>query len=1138
MKIFILLFSLSVFSFSPITGFSQNTKIKIKDNQVVSVDQVFKLIKNQTDFRFIYRANLFDNYPKVTLKKGVIRTDKLLDLTLSKGGFVYEFALENTIVIKNKIVEKSAVSKVNNVSQKIVIGNVTDENGLPLPGVTVQLKNAITGVLTDFDGNFKINLKGNSENSVLIFSYLGYKKIEMTIGTKLFIKVKMIPNIDDLDEVIVIGYGTSTVKDATGSVARITSKDIDRAPMQASVEGMLQGKAAGVSVQINSASPTSNTSVIIRGASSLSGDNQPLWVIDGVPQYDVSTSGNVDNTLKNLNLDDVQSVDILKDASATAVYGSRAANGVVIVTTKRGKIGTKPQIEISSRAGLTVMDFNDYQLFNTDEYKAFFTAVSKEAVISEGNLGFYQKTFLDEAVFNALNTSEYDASDLKLLPDAFYDSETSWQNDMTQNPIAIQTNFSIRGGSDNNTYYISLNYSTRDGVVKSGSSDTYGGRLNFTSKISETLKFGLNMNASTRTTNSKDGMLDVIKLTRPDLPPFNEDGSIYTHDIYTENPLTTLLNTNKGENIMFSGTSYLDYEIIKNLNLKGAYTVNFSDFRLLRFNRDGSSDANSFNNRTWSDTRRVFQVFDATLKYDKTINKKHRINLLAGYSTESSTRGLFYMKAQEFPDNDVLINFGSAAQLIDMDETETSNALVSQFARAHYKFDNRYIISGTIRRDGSSRFGEDQRFGIFPSGALAWTITEESFMKSPNIKKYISYLKLRASLGVTGSQNLGNFNWLSLVAPSIYDDSPAISPSTIANPNLQWEETQMFDLGLDYSFFDSRVKGSVGIYEKQSNDLIYESPLALSTSYKEIDANVASISNKGFEFDIKYYVLRNSNHQLSLNFNYSTNVTKVTNINSTTDEILYPSVRYPYIRLVEGGETGQWFGLQTAGRFYTTAEDTYAYSDNIISSGQRTHYNTSSETAGDLIFIDQDGDGKITDDDRTNIGSSTPKGFGGFSFSYQYKNFSINSTFSYAYGHKRFWSMAYWDIVNPRNYNQSNLIAGSSTIVESPFEADYPRVGIGSNSKFSDFYLHDASYIRLNALNLSYKLPSEAFKNSPLKSIELTLQATNLLTITKYPGFDPQGNWTSSRIGSGMSTDSSRYPSSQVYSLGIRINIH
>ncbi|MEP5599485.1 MAG: TonB-dependent receptor plug domain-containing protein, partial [Algibacter sp.] len=481
MKIFILLFSLSVFSFSPITGFSQNTKIKIKDNQVVSVDQVFKLIKNQTDFRFIYRANLFDNYPKVTLKKGVIRTDKLLDLTLSKGGFVYEFALENTIVIKNKIVEKSAVSKVNNVSQKIVIGNVTDENGLPLPGVTVQLKNAITGVLTDFDGNFKINLKGNSENSVLIFSYLGYKKIEMTIGTKLFIKVKMIPNIDDLDEVIVIGYGTSTVKDATGSVARITSKDIDRAPMQASVEGMLQGKAAGVSVQINSASPTSNTSVIIRGASSLSGDNQPLWVIDGVPQYDVSTSGNVDNTLKNLNLDDVQSVDILKDASATAVYGSRAANGVVIVTTKRGKIGTKPQIEISSRAGLTVMDFNDYQLFNTDEYKAFFTAVSKEAVISEGNLGFYQKTFLDEAVFNALNTSEYDASDLKLLPDAFYDSETSWQNDMTQNPIAIQTNFSIRGGSDNNTYYISLNYSTRDGVVKSGSSDTYGGRLNFTS---------------------------------------------------------------------------------------------------------------------------------------------------------------------------------------------------------------------------------------------------------------------------------------------------------------------------------------------------------------------------------------------------------------------------------------------------------------------------------------------------------------------------------------------------------------------------------------------------------------------------------------------------------------------------------
>ncbi|WP_185967804.1 SusC/RagA family TonB-linked outer membrane protein [Formosa sediminum] len=1141
MKIFIFLFSISVFSLSPKNGFSQNKKIEIKNNQVVSVDEVFKLIKEQTEFTFVYRADLFENYPKIKLTKGIFPAYQLLNMSLSNGDFIYEFSEQNCIVIKkskgNNV--NANVNSVNNL-QQVITGHVTDDSGIPLPGVGVLIKGTRNGVVTDFDGNFSIKISDFSKPTILVFSYMGFKSIEESIEGKTHIQVKMIPNLDNLEEVVVIGYGTSKVKDATGAISRITTADIDNAPMEATVESLLQGKAAGVSVQVQSASPTSPISVIIRGQSSLSGDNQPLWVIDGVPQYTSTTSGDVSNALNNLNLDDIKSIDILKDASATAVYGSRAANGVIIVTTKRGKHGTKPVLEISSRVGLTMMDFNDYELFNSEEYKAFIIAASKESVITTGDFNSYTETFLDENAFLSLNTSEYDASDLQVLPDAFYDSNINWQDEMTQNPLAIQHNISLRGGSEESTYFISFNYSDRDGIVKSGKSEIYGGRLNFDTKLSDKITFGLNLNASVREADDKDGLLSSLKSTRPDLPAFNEDGSIYTEDIYTENPYTTLLNTNTSIGRLFSGTASLSYEIIKDLTLRGAYTNNYSDSEYLSYNRLGTSDNNALANRTWSDTKSTFHVADVTLSYSKLINDKHDITLLAGYSSEGSNSDYYYIKGEGFPDDDVLNNFGSATDITDVDETSTQNALISQFARVHYKYNDRYIISGTVRRDGSSRFGKDNRFGIFPSGALAWLVSEENFIKSTAAKKYISYLKLRASLGITGSQNLGNFDWITIVDSGIYDDSAALSPSTIGNPDLGWEQTRMLDLGLDFGFFDHRLSGTIGVYEKASKDLIYDKPIAWSSSFKDVTSNVASTSNRGFEFDIKYNIIQSKDHRLTFDFNFSKNVTKVTKINGSLEELFFPGTYSPYIRLVEGGEIGQWYGLETAGRFYVNAEDTYGISDNVDSNGQVTYLNSSTETAGDLIFIDQNDDGLITDDDRVNIGSSTPLGSGGFGLTYQYKSFSINTTFSYAYGHKRFWNLAYTDVVNTGNNNQSNLIAGQSTILNSPYDASYPRMvpggGLGNN-KFSDFYLHDASYVRLNALNVSYSLPNYIFTKSTIKSIDITLQATNLFTITKYPGFDPQGNWSSTSIGSGLAIDSSKYPSAQVYSLGVKFSL-
>lgn len=1136
MKTFIFLFSMLVFSLAPKNGFSQDAKIEIKENQVSSVDEVFKMIKNQTDYRFIYKADLFKNYPKISLKKGILQANKLLEISLSKGDFIYEFSKENTIIIKKKVSIKELVIKTDEVLQKTITGIVVDERGELLPNVAVVVKNTKKGVFTDFDGKFTITLANSNENTVLVFSYLGYKDTEVVIGSKEFINVEMISSLNGLDEVVVIGYGTSKVRDATGVISRITAKEISNSP-EATVESLIQGKASGVSVQISSASPTSPISVIIRGQSSLSGDNQPLWVIDGVAQYAETSSGGVNNPLSNLNIDDIKSIDILKDASATAIYGSRAANGVVMVTTKTGKTNQKPTIEVSTRVGLTVMDFNEYEYFTAEDYKEFMIAAAKESVLTTG-FNDYNSAIIDKNAFLNLNISQFDASDLQVLPDAFYDNDINWQDEMTQNPLVVQQNFSIRGGSEASTYAVSFNYNNSDGVIKGGNSELYGGRLNFDTKVSERFKFGLNISASKRTTDSNDGLLYTLGKVRPDLPEYNEDGSIFTADIYTENPLTTLKNINAGKGHLFNVTASLDYKILEGLTLRGAYTNNYSSTESLRYNRLGTSNNNPYNTRSLFLINSSFNVLESTLSY-KFVRNKHNITALAGYTYESSNRGTLYIDAENFPDDEVLNNFTSAGEINEVTEEFTENALISQFGRIHYKFDDRYIISGTVRRDGSSRFGPETRWGIFPSGAAAWVISEENFMKSSKIEKYVSFLKLRSSIGLTGSQNLGNFDWMTLISSSTYDDAPTINPSTIGNLTLQWEQTQMLDLGLDFGLFDNRLSGTVGVYEKRSTNLFYNQSIAPSSSFQNITANVASISNKGFEFDFKYNFIQSKDSRLTFNFNFSKNTTKVLKINGTIDELFFPSNSDPYVRMVEGGETGQWYGLETSGRFYVNAEDMYAMRGSSSSTGQTTFSSTAYESTGDLMFIDQDGDGAITNDDRINLGSSTPKGFGGFGFAYQYRGLNVNANFTYAYGHKRFWQLPYTDIANTRHYNQSNLIAGESTILNNPYDALFPRLGPGmaQNARFSDFYLFDASYLRLTSLSANYKLPSEVFNSKVIKGVNLTFQASNLFTITKYPGFDPQGNFSSSSVGSGMSVDASTYPAAQVYTLGIILKI-
>ncbi|MBS1738226.1 MAG: SusC/RagA family TonB-linked outer membrane protein [Bacteroidetes bacterium] len=1108
---------------------AQNISISGKD---IPLKKVFKEIKQQAGYVFFYDAELLKQANPVTIDIRNLPVEKALDVVFKDQPLTWRLENRTITVVSRPWIEPISTQELLVPPPVTIKGKITDDNDEAVSGVTIMVKGSTNGTQSDVNGDYSIT--NVADNAILVFTSIGHETKEVSVANRKVINVVLNIKIKGLAETVVVAYGTSKVKDVTGSISHIGVKEIKNAPMGSSIQSLLPGRAAGVNVQIQPVSPTTPVSVIIRGASSLTGDNQPLWVIDGVPDYSTSTSGNIYNTLYNLNLNDVESIDILKDASATALYGSRAANGVVIVTTKKGRIGQTPTIEVSSRLGYQQMNFNGYKYMTAPDYLNFAEKAAREEAFGRGAFDYFTRLYLDEQAFMNLNTSEFDRSNFKVLKGAFYNGNTNWLNEMTHNPWNQQYDLTLRGGTQGIAYYVSLFTNQADGIVKTGNSKLYGGRVNLEATLHKGIKFGLNLNGSSRKTNDKDYMLDVLKKVRPDIPPYNPDGTLFTRDAYTENPYTTLLNTQQGNGQSFNGTGFLEFTIMKGLLLKSAYTSSYANSQYLKYKRRGST-FNYNGARNWTNDKVLTNVWENTLTLAKNFGK-HDILGLVGFSMEKNSIEHYGMSASNFPDDDVLNDLGSGATIGALSESYTANSLISGFARATYKYNNRYIVSGTIRRDGSSRFGPDKRWGLFPSGAIAWLISEENFMKTPVISKIVSYLKLRASIGRTGSQNLGNYDWRTGIGSARFNELPAIAPNSIGNPDLQWEQTKMTDVGLDYGFWQDRLRGTFGVYQKITDFLIYSKPLPPSSSFSSISSNVASVKNNGVEFDIKGDVIRKKNLTVTLDFNAGRNINRILTINGITKELNFPSDYTIYMKVKEGQRTGQWYGYQTANRLFVTQEEIIAM-QRQTSTGAKQYYQNSLESPGDLIFIDQNGDGKIDANDKTILGNSDPKWFGGFGATAIYKNFMVNATFTYSYGNERLWLQPMSDASYIGNYNQSNLIAGKSATLYSPYEASMPRMTMygdgGNGSSLSDFWLYDASYVRLSALNVSYRVPSKIVKSLVIQGIDLTFQASNLFTITKYPGFDPQGNWSSSSIG-GMGVDYSYYPAAKNYNLGIK----
>lgn len=1125
----VLLCMLCVFSTVSANVLAEKTVTIKRDN--ISVKEALNMVKKQTGINIMYEDATLNNVPmKLAIEKAPL--EQALSVICSKAGMRYELVENNYVLIL-------PMDRARN--RRTITGTVRDELGDPIIGASVVIKGTTFGTIADVDGQFMLSYP-ESAGKELMVSFIGMSTAEVKIEGKRVFNIKLRSMMTNLDEVVVIGYGTSKVKDLTGSVARVSQKEIEMAPMTSNISGMLQGKAAGVNVMISSASPTSPVSVVIRGQSSISGNNQPLWIIDGVPQYNSGLSGDVSNVLYNLNLNDVESIDVLKDASATAIYGSRAAAGVIIVTTKSGAEGMRPTIEFSARTGWQKLNSNDFKSMNAAEYVDFSKRMNLDEAFLYGGISYFCKRYMDINKFNTWNTSQWDKQDLDQLwlDNAYYDGTDDYWNLMTQNALAQDYNLSIRGGSKATSYYASVNYKDQDGIVKGSNSRYLGARFNFETKVRDKVKFGMNMDASTRTASNKDNMISKIIGIRPDYPAYNEDGTINTIDYYTKNPLVELKDKNKSDSKNFNASLFLEYDILPFLKFRSTANTTFSDVTSDVFYRTSyTGDVNSGSRRN---TQSYAVVWDNLLTFYKTMGR-HDVQAMLGHSMERESSRYIYAAGSDFPDDDILTNLGSAAVKDEIDSDKYASALASAFARVQYKYHDRYLLTGTFRMDGSSRFGKDKRWGYFPSAALGWIMTEEEFMA--NLKPYVSYLKLRASFGLTGSQNLDRNDYESYMGSNYYYSNPGIVPSSMGNSTLQWEAQRQTDVGLDYGFWNDRIRGSIGWYKKYVDNLINYKPVPLSSSFDEVRQNIGAISNQGIEFDIKVDIIKQRDLTWEVNFNAAHNKGKLEKLNGVT-KFLGGEQNSTY-KLEEGSELGTFYGYVDAGRLFMNAEEVWGIKAINPATGViYDYYRDSSwarETAGDVYVLDLDGDGLITaEGDRKILGSSTPKVFGGAGTTLYWKGLMANLTFTYSIGGKRYWNMEASKCGGINVYNAPTHMK-DSWLYKEGMEAKYPRTshyGLGSNNVFTERWLHNASYLRLSALNLSYKLPEKWFRSWLIQGVEASFQATNLFTITPYPGMDPQGNFSTSSYNSalyGMGTDNSTYPAARTFNFGLKFTI-
>lgn len=1011
-------------------------------------------------------------------------------------------------VYANSLAGTNRSESMSNATVKIT-GKVTEANGGALPGVTVVVKGTTTGTVTDSDGKFAIDVPDNK--AILVFSFVGYTTVEQSAGQKV-INVVLSEDTKRLDDVVVIGYGTQKKADVTGSVASVAPEKLNQGLNQ-SVSHALQGQAAGVTVIQNSGEPGAGVEIRIRGAGSIN-DNSPLYVVDGII-----------GGIGSLNPSDIESMSVLKDAASAAIYGSRGANGVIIVTTKKGKKNQKTAVSINTSQGIQ----QAWKMPNSLD-AAQRNMIHKEALTNDG-------TPTTESIWNYYNDPTNAVT------------RTDWFKEVLKPAYTSTTDMSIQGGGEASNYLFSLGYLDNNGIVVGTNYKRYNIRFNSQHEILKNLTFGENFSAvitnqkSAEIRGGYDGVLNSALFNMRNTPVWvDEANQIYgtpTGDF--PNPVASLNardNTGKGTSI--GGNLYLEYKFLNLFSLKtdfGYTTGTSKNKNFLAIAKGGGRGLMDRNSLSESYGTSSTWVWNNTLSLDKRIDN-HHIAALAGMSMEAGiNEWLNTGTAKDFSNEDPALRYFSNAGSFPEHVSGSADdySLQSYFGRMSYEFADKYLIAANIRADGSSKFPEDKRWGVFPSVSGGWRISKEAFFSG--LTSVVSDFKIRASWGQLGNDKIPNYQYYSTVStvgsPTLNGETfTAVAQDRYANPNIKWEVTTQTDFGIDASFLNDHLLVTADYYDKETTDILVQVPLVSSLGVGSAPfQNSGQVSNKGFDLGITY---RNSEH----NFKYSVTA----NVASVKNELVTLGVagkkeifaaNYKNVNvgsIAEGEPLGHFYVLNALGIFQSQAEaDNYknAAGDKIQPYAQ----------AGDVKFEDRNKDGLISADDRFNGGNSFPTMTYSLNFNADYKGFDVSMMWIGAQGNKIFNGLKLGGVfMQGTGYNNSPEILDRWTPQNT--NTTTPRVTVkdlNSNKNYSTLYLEDGSFARLKYLTFGYTFDKKVTgeKISKLR-VYLTLQ--NLITISKYTGFDPEVGAGSGFNNNIYGVDAGTYPQARAYLLGVNFN--
>lgn len=1020
-------------------------------------------------------------------------------------------------------------------AQNIAVkGTVKDAFG-PVIGASVVQKGTTNGTMTDLNGGFTLNVPANSTIKV---SFVGYKTQEVPVAGRKLIEVTLKEDTELLDEVVVVGYGQMKRSDLTGSVVSVNDAAIKKS-VPTSIDQVLQGRAAGVQIQANSGTPGASSSIRIRGINSLNATNQPIFVIDGVI-VDATSDDDTSNPLSSINPSDIVSMDVLKDASATAIYGARASNGVIMITTKRGTAG-EATITYDGYVGWQNMP-KKLDVMNLREYAAHHNVRADAHIVSHSNQ-YVTPELLGEG--------------------------TNWQDELFQNALMTSHNLSFTGGSDKVTYAFSGGYMDQNGIAIGSGFKRLSLRGNIDAQIKSYLKGGINfsMTDSKQEVGTDNNIIMNALRSQPGTPVTSPDGSFDGPDDswMPENQVALAsirTNNNKKENFRF--TTYLEATLLKGLTLKTELSTDYNLNKFYYYEPDYrfGVKANETRSGRWTKTDTKYWSWRNIMTYNRTFAQKHNVNVMVGQemsqshweTQQSKTSGYLSNSAHDPSAGNISLSSGTGMQ--------NDNSILSYFGRAFYSYDDRYLVTGTLRRDGSSKFADGNRWGWFPSAALAWKISNEAFLKDNPI---INNLKLRFGWGATGNQNVADWAYIALLSTKPTPWGNGVLNGNTANPDLKWETTYSTNLGLDLNLFDNRIEFIADVYYKKTKDLLLQVSLPAflgSSGYGAATnpwANIGSIENKGIELTLNTVNIDTKGFQWRSNFVFSLNRNKVVEMDTETGQlpmsISIGSDNQTVTMSQAGSPIGQFWGYKVIGRF-EKAEDFY-YKDtqgnlHEVARPEGMKIAEGETWIGDYIFADLNKDGVIDNKDQTVIGNPEPKFTYGIGNTFSWKGFDLTVFLSGSYGNDVLNYTNRYMTISGANHNlMKNVGYAVVEKIDPNGPDDYrnfhvtggdplsPRLftdsGKNMNWRVSDRYIEDGSYLRIQNISLGYTLPKKWLQKTPLQNVKVYANLQNVYTWTKYNGYDPEvGNLWGNALYNGI--DYGRYPSPRIYTFGLNVS--